>query len=110
MFLLYNGHYQETDVPKDFNDQQILDALEKRKCFVGRQIGDFEIVSVEYDWGLRKQVTHSDISAYKQPIKAAFPEITDVDKALKEGLRNLVLAGILESIDDATYKKTYQFA
>ena len=56
MFLLFNGEYQEMDIQLDYNNQQILDACEKRQCFVGQQIGDFEIVSVEYDWGLRKQI------------------------------------------------------
>ena len=56
MFLLYNGGYKEVDIPKDYNDQQILDALESRKRFVGRRIGDYEIIAVDYDWGLRKQV------------------------------------------------------
>ena len=56
MFLLYNGEFQEIDMQMDHNDQQILDACEKRRRFVGQQIGDFEIISAEYDWGLRRQV------------------------------------------------------
>ena len=56
MFLLYNGEYKEIDLQLDYNAQQILDAYEKRKSFVGQHIGDFEIISVEYDWGLRRQV------------------------------------------------------
>ena len=56
MFLLYNGEFQDIDLPKDYNTQQILNALERRKLFIGRQIGDFEIITVEYDWGLRKQI------------------------------------------------------
>ena len=56
MFLLYNGIYKEMDIPCDYNNQQILNALEARKCFVGRHVGDFEIIIVDYDWGQRKQV------------------------------------------------------
>ena len=56
MFLLYNGEYQEIDIPMDYNNQQILNGLEVRKSFLGRQIGDFEIVTVDYDWGQHKRV------------------------------------------------------
>ena len=56
MFLLYNGELQDIDLPKDYNTQQLLDAQERRKSFIGQQIGDFEIISVDYDWGLRMQI------------------------------------------------------
>ena len=63
MFLLYNGEFQDIDLPKDYNAQQLLDALERRKSFIGQQVGDFEVISVDYDWGLRRQINVARVDA-----------------------------------------------
>lgn len=56
MLILYNGEYQEYDVTKIPGAKQILEGLEKRKEDIGQQYGDYEIVTVDYDWGSRKRI------------------------------------------------------
>ncbi len=56
MFLLYKGEYKEIDITAVPGGQQILEGLEARKECIGQQHGDFEIISVDYDWGERRQV------------------------------------------------------
>lgn len=56
MVVLFGGELVEHDVSQILNYQQILDGLEYRKNYIGQSCGDFEIISVDYDWGLRKQV------------------------------------------------------
>ena len=56
MVVLYNGRKQEYDITQAMNWPQILEGVEYRKSYVGQRVGDFEIVSAEYDWGLRRQV------------------------------------------------------
>ena len=57
MFLLYKGEYKEIDITQIQNANQILEALENRKKYLGHQYGDFEIVTVDYDWGIRKWIS-----------------------------------------------------
>lgn len=56
MLVLYNGSIQEYDITQVINYQQRLEGVEYRKVYIGQQIGDYEIVSTDYDWGLLKQV------------------------------------------------------
>ena len=88
--------------------------IKNRKKFVDSNIAEldgvnrlvFNIVNaIKLD-----KFTLSDVLTFKQHIQANFPEITDVDKELKMGLSALVLLGILEQTDSATYKKTFKFS
>ncbi len=56
MIVLYNGRMQEYDITRATNWSQVLDGIEYRKSYAGQRVGDFEIVSTDYDWGLKRQV------------------------------------------------------
>lgn len=55
MIVLFNGEQKEYEVSHSKGDLQIIKGIEYRRRFLGQRIGDFEIVSVDYDFGLRKR-------------------------------------------------------
>lgn len=55
MKVLYNGEITEYDVTQLANWRQTLKCNNHRRNCVGSCFGDFEIVSVDYDWGTRTQ-------------------------------------------------------
>ena len=113
------GVFVKTRTPK-FDGYRVTlsyltkENLPKRKAFVTKNINaldDTDRLAFNVVNAIRQEkFTYADILAYKQSIMAAFPELVDVDKALKDGLYHLVLAGILERSDGTTYRKTYKFA
>ena len=56
MKVLYNGEYQEYDITRNNNWEQTVEYNNYRQAYVNQQFGDFKIVSVDYDWGTRRQV------------------------------------------------------
>lgn len=44
-----------TELPRNFNRDLILESVERNKALMGQQIGDFEIISADYDWVMGRQ-------------------------------------------------------
>lgn len=44
-----------TELPRNFNRDLILESVERNKALIGQQIGDFEIISADYDWMMGRQ-------------------------------------------------------
>lgn len=56
MYCLYNGEYGEHDIPNFGGLEKIVDRQkESYKAYQGMIVGDYTILSVEYDWGKRSQ-------------------------------------------------------
>lgn len=56
MNVLYNGEYTDFDITTIYNWKDLLSKQEKfYPQWVGKKYGDFEIVKIEWDWGLSYQ-------------------------------------------------------
>lgn len=56
MIVLFNGERQEFDVYANPQHKNILDGLTARKTYIGQQVGDFEVIGADYDWGVGKPI------------------------------------------------------
>ena len=56
MLVLYKGEHKDIDVSADSQFKHIMNGLTMRKANLGTQVGDFEVIVVDYDWGYRKRV------------------------------------------------------
>lgn len=56
MPVLVNGVYLDYDITQVKNWEQILEANTLRQNYIGQQFGDFSIISIDYDWGTKRQI------------------------------------------------------
>jgi hypothetical protein len=71
--VLFKGLYRECDVSGDPQFSNILRGLECRKKYLGQKIGDFEIVTVDYDFG-----THTPINVARCVLCGKTKDIPDL--------------------------------
>jgi hypothetical protein len=55
MVVLYNGEKREYNITENCNWEQILECIERNNSLIGKQYGDYAVISTDYDWFTMQQ-------------------------------------------------------